>query len=407
MPRGTNLPAVGGFNQSVILDLIRRHPDGVSRVEISEMTGLAPQTISNASKRLLEDGLIREGGRKIQGRGKPRVILELIPQSRFAVGVHLDPTVITYVVLDLQGSVVAHRRARTPSIADPDEVVVAISESVAAIIDEAGVNREQVLGIGIASPGPIDLARGVVVDPPLLEGWRNVPLRDSLAHLTGMPVVLEKDVNAAVVAELWTHAETAGDVAFFYLGTGIGIGLAIDGEVIRGVTGNAGDGGTLVVPARGLPPRRRSEKLGHLATPQYLVSQAVDEGVLAEAPDPHDLAAIDDAFSMLVDKASAGNEEAERILDRAAGFIASALVSVINLLDVDEIIFGGPAWARLSRRMRPEIAQLVADSPDRTARRPVGMVDSRVGEDVAAVGAACLVLDARLTPRPSTLLITS
>ncbi len=113
MRRGTNLPAVGGFNQAVILDLIRREPAGMSRVELAERSGLSSQTVSNMTKRLLDDGMIVEAGRRISGRGQPRVILQLDPTSRMAIGVPLDPTVITYVALDLRGDVIAHARART------------------------------------------------------------------------------------------------------------------------------------------------------------------------------------------------------------------------------------------------------------------------------------------------------
>jgi len=408
MRRGTNLPAVGGFNQTVIFDLIRRTPDGLSRVEIAETTGLSPQTISNVTRRLLDDGLIVEAGKHIQGPGKPRVILQLDPESRFAVGVHLDPTVITYVVLDLLGRVVAHDSARTPKATLPDDVVATMATSIRDIILSSGVDPARVLGVGIAAPGPIDSARGTVVDPPLLEGWKDVPLRDAIAAATGMPVLLEKDVTAAAVAELWTGGDEArADFAFFYYGTGIGVGLALAGEVLRGSSGNAGEGGTLVVPAAGLPAGRRSEMLGHLATPQFLVAQAATEGVLDHEPPEHDLAAIDDNFSALVRLADSGDPGAVAILDRASGFIASALVTLVNLLDIDEIVFGGPAWARVASRFRSRISDLVALSPDRKTRHAVRMRDSFVGEDVAAVGAACLVLDGALSPRASSLLISA
>ena len=407
MPRGTNLPAVGGFNQSVILDLIRRTPDGLSRVEIAEETGLSAQTISNVTRRLLEDELILEAGKHIQGPGKPRQILQLDAQSRFAIGVHLDPTVVTYVVLDLRGRIVAHERARTPSAGAPDEVVATMAASIDAIIRSSGVDRDRLLGIGIASPGPIDSALGIVLDPPLLEGWKDVPLRDAIAEATGLPVLLEKDVTAAVVAELWTgRDEHASDFAFFYLGTGIGVGLAIGGEVLRGSTGNAGEGGTLFVSAEDMPRARRSDMLGHVASPQFLVQQAVDEGVLASHPESRDLAAYDDAFSELVRLADSGNAGAAAILDRSARFIARSLVSIVNLLDVDEVVFGGPAWARVSKRFTRIIGPILNGHPDRRSRHPIRLDDSSVGEDVAAVGAACLVLDTTLSPRPSALLIS-
>ena len=406
MRRGTNLPAIGGFNQTVILDLIRRTPEGVSRVEIAESTGLSPQTISNVSRRLLDDGLIVEAGKHIQGPGKPRVMLALDAQSRFAVGVHLDPAVITYVVLDLLGAVVAHERARTPAAGRPDEIVATMAASIDAIIVSSGVERSRILGIGIASPGPIDSVRGIVVDPPLLEGWKDVPLRDAIATATGMPVLLEKDVNAAAVAELWMNDERHADFAFFYLGTGIGIGLTLAGEVLRGSTGNAGEGGTLVVPAAGLPENRRSEMLGHLATPRYLVDQAMDAGVLQRHPEPLSIATIDDEFQRLVALADAGNDGAAAILDRAAGLIASSLVTIVNLLDVDEIVFGGPFWELVSERFLRVIGPLLANSPDRKTRHSVALSASSIGADVAAVGAACLVLDTTLSPRPSALLIS-
>ncbi|WP_291278263.1 helix-turn-helix domain-containing protein, partial [Galactobacter sp.] len=79
MQRGTNLGRLGGFNQAVVLEAVRHHPDGISRVELAEVTGLSPQTISNVARRLIEGGWIRESGTVISGPGKPRTILELIP----------------------------------------------------------------------------------------------------------------------------------------------------------------------------------------------------------------------------------------------------------------------------------------------------------------------------------------
>jgi predicted NBD/HSP70 family sugar kinase len=85
--------------------------------------------------------------------------------------------------------------------------------------------------------------------------------------------------------------------------------------------------------------------IGHVATPQYLVSQAADLGALETAPNLHDLAAVDDAYTELVRRANRGEAPAVKVIARAAALISAALVSVVNLLDIDEIVFGGPAWA--------------------------------------------------------------
>jgi len=406
VPRGTNLPAIGGFNQSVILDLVRRAPAGLSRLELSEKSGLAPQTISNAARRLIDEGFIVEGAKQITGPGKPRLMLELNPTGRYAVGVHLDPTVINYVLLDLRGDIVAQTQARTPKISTPSEVLEAIVRTIDTLVENFGIDKGKLLGIGIAAPGPIDSERGIV-DPVLLEGWRGVPLRDVVSEATGLPVILEKDVVAAAVAELWTAGEEVReDFVFFYIGTGIGVGLALDGEVRRGMTGNVGGAGTLVIPSADLPARRQSDMLGHLATPQFLVDQAVDAGVLKSAPPEHDLLATDDAFSELVALAATGNLEANAIMERASRSIASGLISIVNLLDLHQIIFGGPAWPRFARRYRDLISELVSQSPIRTTNHAVVMRDSAIGDQVVAVGAACLVLDSALSPRSAALLIS-
>ena len=252
MQRGTNLPAVGGYNQTLILDLIRRSGEGLSRVELAEGTGLSAQTISNVARRLLDDGLIREAGKQIAGPGKPRTTLQLEPDARYAVGVHLDPTVITYVLLDLEGHIVARSRTRTPRGASPTDTVRRLTESVEAILATSGVDRSRVLGIGVAAPGPINSERGTLIDPPLLTDWHNVPLRDSIYNSIGLPVLLEKDVTSAVVAERWMAREHERDnFLFFYYGTGIGAGVAIDGEVVRGSSNNAGDIGHVIVEPDG------------------------------------------------------------------------------------------------------------------------------------------------------------
>ena len=114
---------------------------------------------------------------------------------------------------------------------------------------------------------------------------------------------------------------------------------------------------------------------------------------------------MDDAYSELIRLADRGDPAALKVMSRAADLISSALVSVVNLLDIDEIVFGGPAWARAAHLLRPAIYTQINNSPERGAKHEVTVGDATVGEDVAAVGAACLVLDRLLSPRPSTLLI--
>ena len=154
--RGANLPSIGGFNRTVVLDAVRRSPEGLSRVELAGRSGLSAQTVSNVTRFLIEAGMIVESGTVVSGRGKPRTILRLEAGRRYAVGVHVDPAIVTYVLLDLAGTVVAQSTTSTPTADDPAEVVRTIADAVDALVVGAEVDVDTVLGVGIASPGPID-----------------------------------------------------------------------------------------------------------------------------------------------------------------------------------------------------------------------------------------------------------
>lgn len=407
--RGTNLDRVGGFNDTVVLDAIRRAEQRLSRVEIAAATGLSGQAISNITRRLLDAGLVREAGRqKGAGLGKPRTLLELEPTGQYAVGVHLDPAVVTVVVLDLTGQVVVRRRAETPAIDDdPGVLIEGIAATVEQVIEEAGAPRERVVGVGIAAPGPIDVERGVVVDPPNLAAWHLVPLRDALRERTGLPVLLDKDVTAAASAEKWAGGPNGrGSFVFFYLGTGIGAGLVIGDEVVRGSSSNVGEIGHVIVDPDGpLCYCGRRGCVGETSQPRYLVQQAAQAGVLAQGIDLDDRHAVDVAFAQLCVDAAAGPGVAREIVTALAERIAKVVEDIANLLDLERVVFGGPHWDQLAPFFDESVrAALEERFLVRSVHRFV-VSGTALGADVGAVGAASLVLDHTFSPNPSVLLL--
>jgi hypothetical protein len=244
--RGSNLLGVGNYNQALILDLIRRSPDGMSRVELAEKTGLSAQTFTNVTRRITAEGFIAEAGKVGTGPGKPRTMLALEPSARFAIGVHLDPAVTTVVLLDLAGRIAQHREIQ-PTGASSRRQLQAISAVAGDLVDSLP-DPTRVLGVGIAAPGPLDTDAGLLLNPPLLPEWSDTPLREELAMTTGLPALLEKDVIAAMVGELWvTPAGDLGDALFFYYGAGAGVGLSLDSTPLRGASSNAGDIAHLIV----------------------------------------------------------------------------------------------------------------------------------------------------------------
>ncbi|WP_307038130.1 ROK family transcriptional regulator [Arthrobacter sp. B3I4] len=398
---------MGDFNLTVILDAIRRAPAGLSRVELAQIVGLSPQTISNISRRLLDQHLIVEAGKEGTGPGKPRTMLRLNPGGMYAVGVHLDPAVLTFVVLDLVGAVVRHSRIKTPSCTDPAAIIDTIAAEIKQVIDDSGVDRSKIAGLGVASPGPIDLVHGAVVNPPLLPGWERVPLRDALAAATGLTTLLDKDATAAAVAETWAGGPSgSGSFVFVYMGTGIGCGLVLNDEVLRGTSGNAGEIGHIMVDPDGpLCDCGRRGCVKSSAIPQVLVAQAEAAGVLDGSPGDRSAPVVQERFAELCALAYGGNEAALDILRKSAVLVSRAVSAVTNTLDVDRVVFGGPFWTCLAPAYLELVPGLVDEHSDTRRIHGIEVVGTGVGDDVGAIGAACLVLEHTLAPRSQRLLL--
>lgn len=411
MARGANLPAIAAFNETVVLDAVRRSPDGLSRVELAARTGLSAQTVTNVTRRLLQQGLIREAGKQSEGSpGKPRTILRLNPAGAYAVGVHLDPTVIACVLLDLEGSVVAHVHRPSPPDGDAVSTLAAAVDAINEVLATPGVDPERVIGVGVAAPGPIDAERGVVVRPPLIPSWNDFHLRDELTAATGLPSLVAKDVTCAAVAERWSDpAGASRDYAFVYYGTGVGVGLVLGGEVYTGSTDNAGDvGHVLVDPGGTLCACGRRGCYGESVRPYRLVMQGLWAGVLtppagttvvAETDLQLDVETVDELFTELASAAEAGDAGAQEIIDRSIRNSAFYLSNLTSLLDLDRIVYGGPSWSRVERRYLDQLPERLAELDTGILTHGIAIASSAIGEDVAAVGAAALILDGTFSPR--------
>ncbi|WP_288024781.1 ROK family transcriptional regulator [Arthrobacter sp.] len=396
---------MGDFNQAVILDSIRRSVEGLSRVELAGSAGLAAQTVSNICRRLLDAGLIMEAGKEASGPGKPRTILRLNPKGMYAVGVHIDPAVTSISLVDAIGTVLETLEHPTDLASTPEDSVAAMGREIRAVIDRSGVDRLRVAGVGVATPGPIDAATGTVVDPPHMPGWRRVPVRSILQEATGLPVVMDKDVTAAVVAEQWTGATgNATSLVYIYIGTGIGAGLILGDEVVRGSSGNAGEIGHIITDPDGPEcdcGRRGCVKANCM--PETLVAEARDLGVLPPA-DPANPIGLAQDLAALAAAAENGNAAASGILARSARRMAAVVSALTSLLDVERVVFGGPFWPPLSATYLAQVPDIVRQLSVTSDVHALDMAGTRLsGEE--AVGAACLVMEKTFSPNAGQLLL--
>ncbi|MFF7096900.1 ROK family protein [Streptomyces rubradiris] len=309
---GANLGLVRSHNTALVLGLLRdAGAEGISRLELAERTGLTPQAVSKITARLRAEGFATEAGRRASTGGKPRTVLRLVPEAGHAVGVHLDRDELRVVLVDLDGAVVAERRAELDLGAGAEAVLGAVCAAVRDVVgDLPGAGGEGLAGVGslvgagVALPGPLDHARGVLHRVTGFPEWDGFPLRDALARRLGVPVVVDKDTNAAALGLAVGGAqEVVGrSFAYLHLGTGLGAGLVIDGGVHRGARTGAGEFGHQVIQLDGPPC-----ECGNRGCVEALCLGAVARGEIAEAA---------------------------RVLGVAAG-------NLVGLLDIDGVLLGG------------------------------------------------------------------
>lgn len=403
--RGTNMPRVGSWNQRVVLDRLRRSPDGVTRAELAAASGLSPQTISNLVRRLDADGMVAERGMApVTGPGKPTTVLGLRPDGLHAVGVHLDPLVITFVVLDLENRVVARLQRRTPAGGQRGRVLGVITAGVRRVLAESGIDTERLAGVGVAVPGPVDARSGTLLAPPMLPGWHRVSLRSDLSERLGLPVWLDKDVIAAAVAESWMRGSGAANFVYWYLGSGMGAGLVHRGEVLRGSSNNAGEIGHL---AFGQPcDCGRPGCVVDGLDPGKLVAVASRHG-LVEPVRPDDHRGIDRATRELCRLAGEGDASAARLLKQLAQLVSRALTGVCDLLDLDLVVFGGPYWSVLEPWLSEVVPTELAGRQTSGRVHELTVAGTVLGEDAGAVGAGSMVFEEVVGLRPGSLMITA
>jgi predicted NBD/HSP70 family sugar kinase len=284
---GANLLAPRSHNAALVLDLLRTAgAGGISRLELAERTGLTPQAVSKITARLREDGLAAEAGRRASTGGKPRTVLRLVPEAGHALGVHLDRDELRAVLVDLDGAVVGERRRALDLGAGAEAVVEGVARAAGELVadalrpsDRALADVPGLLGLGVALPGPLDHVRGVLHRVTGFPEWDGFPLRDALARRLGVPVVVDKDTNAAALGLAVGGA--GGDsrsFAYLHLGTGLGAGLVIGGGVHRGARTGAGEFGHQVIQLDGPPCT-----CGARGCIEALCLGAVARGDLAEA----------------------------------------------------------------------------------------------------------------------------
>jgi predicted NBD/HSP70 family sugar kinase len=395
---GANQYDLGSFNEAVIIETIRL-AGIISRTEISRRTGLTQQSVSRILRVLLQQGLlVEEAQERAERLGKPRTPVRLRSNAAHAVGIHIDPELLTVAVVDLDGAIVRRETVDLPEDLDAVRLVDLASATVSAALNVSQVDPASMLGVGVAVPGPIN-ADGTLLDLPLQSAWRGLEIRQQLQQRLNHPVLVEKDGTAAAIGERWIgRSARSRDFAYLYLGTGVGSGLILNGSIYRGGTANAGEFGQLCALRMGEWDEQGGPRMMAECNPTAGLP-IIAEGFGYVETDPN---ATDEAkrYKAVCKAAAEGNDAAQKAVTQVASVIAQGAVGLVDLLDIDLIVLGGPAFEKEIRGvLLSEIDRAVNSYPIAKGTRTVAVEESMLQADAAAVGAASTIFHDAFTPR--------
>ncbi|WP_329173903.1 ROK family protein [Streptomyces sp. NBC_01477] len=396
---GVNQIDLGSFNECVVIESVRLSGT-ITRGEIAHRTGLTQQSVSRIARSLLDRGILVEDAQRRATSGKPRTPVRLCGTAAHALGLHIDPEVLTAVVIDLDGAIVCTCTRPVSADIDPGEFVAQVVALGREALEKArgAVREDGFLGIGVAVPGPVDIASGTVLDPPLMSAWNDLPLLYLLQDHFPCPVIIEKDSLAAAAGERWIGRDRrARDFAYLYLGTGVGSGLYLNGDLYRGVSANAGEFGQLCAIALGrVGADGRPEVLPECNPPVSVPDFAARRGLRGAGGAGGSTA----AYRAVGRAAAAGDEAAAGALREVAGAIGRGALGLVDLLDIDLIVLGGPFFTDDAAPFYlEEIGRVVNDFPQARRLRQVEVERSVLSAEAAAVGAASTIFHATFTPR--------
>ena len=363
-----------------VLDVLRTYGP-VTRAELGTLAGLSRTTVSGLLGDLRRGGLLADAGtidRRTAGRPAARVLLE--PAAGLAVGVDIGRRHLRVVVADLGHRVLAEQVDRVRTDDRPDETLTAVGDAVDALLAGLPAGRQDVLGVGLGIPAPLDAA-GTVGSSSILPGWLGrVPGRE-LAERLGVPVRVDNDANLGALAEaVWGAGRGCLEMVYLKAATGIGAGIVHEGRILRGASNTAGElGHTTVVNGGELCRCGNRGCLEMYVGGPALVERLAHVGtVVTGVPD-------------LVARARAGDPSCRRVLSDVGDQAGQAVANVVNLLNPALVVLGGELGLAGEMVLETLRARVLRSSVP-SAAAAVAVVSGVLGDRAEALGAVLLVL---------------
>lgn len=296
---------------------------------------------------------------------------------KYSIGVDIGGTNIGIAVVSKKGEIIEQTTIPTDLSITPQMMIARINSYIKKVVKKSGVKANNIIGIGIGSPGPLDSKSGIIMCPPNLKTWVNVPIVRLLQETWSIPIILENDANAAAVAEKFVGAARDNrNFIYITISTGIGSGIFVDGKLLKGVMGNAGDIGHIVI----------DPSFGPCSCGQYGCFESIASGT-AIAKRGSKIMGRPLSTKEVFDLYLKGNPKMVDFIEKIFRVIGMAFVSIINIFDTEKIIIGGGV-SKVGKPLFNSIRDYVGKYALNDMGRQTEIVPAKLGQDAGVIGAA-------------------
>jgi predicted NBD/HSP70 family sugar kinase/biotin operon repressor len=367
-------------NQRRVIQAVRG-AGAPTQADIARSTGLSRATVSNIVRELTTEGLLvvtptSAGGRRARA-------VSLAPGAGLAVGVDFGHSHLRVAIGNLAREVIAEQAIPLDVGSSAADGLTAAERLMDGLLTSADATREDVLGIGLGVPGPVDAATGTLGSSTILPGWAGIHAADEARRRLGRPVHVDNDANLGALAEMtWGAGRGHSDAAYIKIGSGVGAGIVIGGRIYHGPGGTAGEIGHLTLNENG--PMCRCGNRGCLET--YAGGRYLAELLRPAHGDGLTTARI-------VELALSGDAPCRRAVSDAGRYVGAGVASLCNLLNPRRVVVGGDL-SRAGRLLLEPMAEAVGRSAISSAAALVSVVPGVLGDRAEVLGALALVLQA-------------
>ncbi len=390
-------PLIVSAHEAQVIAALRKY-EAVSRTDIARLTGWSRPKVTSEVGKLIKRGVLMEVGEgDSQGGRRPR-LLKFNNVLGYIVGVDIGATSVDIALADLNAQVLARDCGQADVRDEPLTLLGDVKQRILTLLSKRNIRPEQVLGVGVGVPGPVDFAKGVLVAPPLMPAWESFSIRGYFhAAFPSSFVAVDNDVNIMALGELQAGAGVSVDnFIFVKIGTGIGAGIVANGRIHRGSNGSAGDighisadhngpicrcgnPGCLEIMAAGPAIANRAMEAAQNGSSQILLQKLSSNGGTLRA---EDVAAA----------AREGDRSSIEIIQSSGQMIGDVLAGLVNFFNPSMILVGGGV-ANIGNQLLASIRQAVLRRSTALATRELNISYSPMSTEAGVTGAIHLALE--------------